>query len=181
MTISAILDELSKMEGPLAERYKKDKREIFNEFKDLPIEQMDRLRISNSALSERWRQVSHMVDFFDKSGVRVSGRWAGHEGGKLAIHEETLERCAARFAKEQIDALRIKMARKLHKLDSVSDIRANVYSFEITFNAKLGDHNIHISQSMVFQTSVYGKLFARWPLLIWVNGKKISEAKFKKL
>lgn len=181
MTISAILDELSKMEGPLAERYKKDKRELFNEFKSFPIALLDRLRVHTGELSDRWRIISSLVDCLDKNGNRITGRWAGHEGCKLAIDEDRLERCAARFAKDQIDVLRIKMAQKLHKVDSVSNIRANVYNFEITFNAKLGDHNVHISQSMIFQTSKYGKLFARWPLLIWVDGKKISEAKFKKL
>lgn len=181
MAIDVLIDKLTELEPPIVERYIRLKRETFEYFEKLSINELDKIRVTLGPLTENWQEISFLVDCLDKNGEHITGRWASYDGARVVLNEERLQRCADKFAKDQVEALKDKMRVKLHRLDSVTNINANAYTCELTFNGALGERKVRAEQNMVFQTSKYGKLFCRWPLLIWVDGKKLSEAQFKAL
>ena len=72
-----------------------------------------------------------------------------------------------------------KIKSKLEQLDYANVYNLDQYSFSIT--GKRQGYNISITQDMIINVSVKGKLFNQFPARIYVDGKSMSEAKYKKM
>lgn len=95
------------------------------------------------------------------------------------VDHARIERKATEYATFQVDSFKAKLEAKLVDLTDVRDL--NISGVNFTFNGNLGEHKVHVEQTTILKCSEKGTLFNQWPCRIYLNGKFISEAAFKKL
>ena len=95
------------------------------------------------------------------------------------INDADLAQGAAKYAEAVTTAWQAKIEQKLGELENATVQRMADVSFTIT-GTKNG-HKVVITQSMIVNVSSKGTMFNQFPALIYVDGKKISEAAYKRL
>jgi len=95
------------------------------------------------------------------------------------LNEERLAKDAKEYAELQVARFVAKLTKKLQDLDTVEEpvIRGRIF----TLNGTMGGRKVHVDQDQILKVSPKGNLFNQWPARIYVDGKFISEAQFKKL
>ncbi len=143
------------------------------------------------------RQFERIVGRYDAQSLRALGNdWGGdagiwrlvrkfsrHEGGRpggaLSIDAVALDRAAAAYARAQVQGFTAKLSRKLCDLDNVAIQKLDGTTFAIT--GEIGGRFVRVEQTQVLKSSSKGKPFHQWPARIWVDGKFMPEAAFKRL
>lgn len=129
--------------------------------------------------SHRWaRTLSGTVRPFIRT-VLPEGQYSGRIGDPYEINEERLKAGAAKYAEQVVESWATKIEAKMGELDSAEVRAMGNCTFRIS-GTKLG-RNVHIEQNMIVNVSSKGTLFNQFPARIYLEGKAISEAKFKKL
>lgn len=97
--------------------------------------------------------------------------------GEYFIDGERLARNATLYAERTIASWFGKIQSKIGDLENAKVHRLNYMRFEIE-GSKNGD-SVRIDQDMIINQSSKGRLFNQFPARIYVNGKFVSEAKYK--
>lgn len=139
----------------------------------------DRKEISNLSNSfstdgGKWRQLRRFTIMTDENGNPTT-RYTSY----YKIDHEKIAKESVRYAQEQIDAFKYKLNQKLANLTDIEKLRIDGSNFR--FVAALGENEVMVEQTTVLKCSNKGTLFNQWPCRIYVNGKFMSEAAFKKL
>jgi hypothetical protein len=122
----------------------------------------------------KWRQLrtfTIMVDENDEQTNRLTYRYK--------IAHDRIAKESVRYAQEQVDAFKFKLNKKLADLTDIENLRIGSTDFQ--FTGMLGENKVRVEQTTVLKCSNKGTLFNQWPCRIYLNGKFISEAAFKKL
>ncbi len=98
------------------------------------------------------------------------------------VDVESVEKASKSYAKDQIAKFVMKLNRKLGELVNVEVDFAdfNGYNCEIRGEAADGK-KVRVEQNRILNFSKNGNPFHQWPARIYVDGKKVSEAAFKKM
>lgn len=99
--------------------------------------------------------------------------------GKTAIEVCPRKCAAAAYAYAEASALELaqKVIAKVEELTDVEVVRLEGYTF--TINGKRNGQQVAIIQNMILNCSSRGILFNQFPAHIYINGKRISENKYK--
>ena len=99
----------------------------------------------------------------------------------VVIDETALSTFVERWADSELESVIEKLASKVGNLANVkvTDASCNASFVTVTGTNANGD-TIVIKQNQTLNVSSRGKLFNQWPALIYVNGKKVSEAQYKR-
>ena len=122
----------------------------------------------------KWRQLRTFTITVDENGERTTRYTLRYK-----IDHERIATASVRYAKEQIDAFKFKLNRKLADLTDIENLRIDGSNFR--FSGVLGENKVLVEQTTVLKCSNKGTLFNQWPCRIYVNGKFMSEAAFKKI
>jgi hypothetical protein len=100
----------------------------------------------------------------------------------VALNEAKLDKLVAEWAAEELEGAAVKLAEKVGDLRDVKVSQVDGISewFVVTGTHPNG-YLVRVSQSQIINVSSKGKLFNQWPALIYVDGKKMSEAAYKRL
>lgn len=98
-------------------------------------------------------------------------------GGEYVIDEEKLNINATQYAEETLEAWEYKINSKLIGTTDLEVKYLDGFRFVIT--GKRDNNKISIEQDMIVNVSSRGKLFNQYPSRIYIDGKFISEAKYK--
>ena len=129
---------------------------------------------SFSADGGKWRQLRTFTVMVDENGERTTRYTSLYK-----INYEKIKTESVRYAQSQVDAFKFKLNQKLADLTDIEDLRISGSDFR--FVGLLGDKEVLVEQTTVLKCSNKGTLFNQWPCRIYVNGKFMSEAAFKKL
>ena len=103
------------------------------------------------------------------------------EGGRLngatSINEKRLARAAAAFADAMTSQWETKIRKKMGDLQDVKIAHLTHVAFVI--RGTRNGHQVKIVQDVVHKVSPRGLFFCQFPALIKLDGKPISEAKYK--
>jgi hypothetical protein len=117
-----------------------------------------------------------------RPNLRINPEFVKNGTAKLnapyEIDEHKLSKNAQNYAVATVEYWKDKIKAKLVNLDMVNVRRLDGISFVITGTNKLG--TIAIEQNMIVNVSSKGTLFNQFPSRIYVNGKFMSEAAYKK-
>jgi hypothetical protein len=102
-------------------------------------------------------------------------------GANPAIARDYLAKKAAQYADDQVDGFVIKLTRKLGQLTNVEVLVADTGRFECNVRGNLGERRVHVVQDRKLVVNSHGTWFHQWPALIYVDGKRTTEAAFKAL
>lgn len=121
-----------------------------------------------------FRQLRHFLVTIDENGNDTNRfRYT------FRVNHDRIAAKAVEYAQAQVDSFKAKLEAKLVDLTNVRDL--NIRGLEFTFNANLGDRKVRVEQTTVLKCSNKGTVFNQWPCRIYLDGKFISEAAFKKL
>ena len=139
----------------------------------------DRKAISNlgnsfSTDGGKWRQLRTFTIMVDENG-EPTNRFTS----RYKIDNDRIAKESIRYAQAQVDAFKFKLNQKLADLTDIENLRITGSDFR--FCGSLGEHEVLVEQTTVLKCSNKGTLFNQWPCRIYVNGKFMSEAAFKKL
>ncbi|MDD5150378.1 MAG: hypothetical protein PHC28_07815 [Flavobacterium sp.] len=95
------------------------------------------------------------------------------------INEDKLEKFSIKLAQDSILQWKAKIIKKIGNIKNIHCENINSTSFYIT--GEFNEYYIKIEQQMIVNISSKGKLFNQFPARIYVDGKKISESKYKQL
>lgn len=101
--------------------------------------------------------------------------------GPAQIDRARLDKEAKAYAKQQIDQFVVKLTQKLGDLTDVRIRQVNAHGFECMIEGSLRGHKVLVKQSRKFVVNQHGTFFHQWPALIYVDGKFVTEAAFKRL
>ncbi len=98
------------------------------------------------------------------------------------LDESRLSAFVNEWANTELMAAAEKLAGKVGNLENVTvDYSSSTAEwFSVTGTRANGDI-VRIVQNQTINVSSRGKLFNQWPALIYVNGKKVSEAQYKRM
>lgn len=94
--------------------------------------------------------------------------------------EEKLSAFCAKWAAAELEDAALKLAAKVADLTEVSVSHVSGNGAWFTVNGKRGADYVRVEQSQIVNVSSRGTIFNQWPSLIYVNGKKVSEAAYKR-
>lgn len=95
------------------------------------------------------------------------------------LSQTRLEANAKLYAQQTVESLQGKIVAKLGSVESVEIKRMNGCTFNI--NGVMNGQTFCIEQTVIVKCSTKGLVFNQFPARIYLNGKFISEAAFKKL
>ena len=104
----------------------------------------------------------------------------GYTSPEPGMNREFLAKEAAQYADDQIASFVAKLSKKLGDLTHVEVKRAND-SFECVVTGRMGEHAVSVVQNQKGVCNSHGTYFHQWPALIYVDGKRMTEAAFKAL
>jgi len=133
-------------------------------------------QLGNSWSSDggKWRQLRTFTIMVDENG-EPTNRFTS----RYKVDHERIAKESIRYAQAQVDAFKFKLNKKLADLTDIENLR--IESTEFQFNGMFGENKVRVEQTTVLKCSNKGTLFNQWPCRIYVNGKFMSEAAFKKL
>jgi hypothetical protein len=121
-----------------------------------------------------WRQLRRFTKMVDENGKDTTRMTY-----LFRINHDQIEKSSIQYAQDQVDAFKVKLEKKLVDLTDIHNLHISGLNF--SFQGILGDTRVRVEQTTVLKCSKNGKLFNQWPCRIYVNGKMMSEAAFKKL
>lgn len=127
--------------------------------------------VANSIYYKQWCLVRQMCEGLDCDRSGSPGRYV--------LNAEKLEAYAAKAAHDAVLCWEGKINAKLGELEAANVIQHGGDAFMIS-GERLG-RKIAIEQRMIVNVSAKGVLFNQFPARIYVNGKFMSEAAYKKL
>lgn len=136
--------------------------------------EISQLGSSWSSDGGKWRQLRTFTIMVDENGeptTRFTSRYK--------IAHDRIAKESIRYAQTQVDAFKFKLNKKLADLTDIENLR--IESTEFQFTGMFGENAVRVEQTTVLKCSNKGTLFNQWPCRIYVNGKFMSEAAFKKL
>lgn len=101
------------------------------------------------------------------------------DGGVWSIDESRLALNAERYADAAIEAWRDKITAKMGELENARVVRMSGVSFQIV--GERGGKRVVIEQQMIINVSSQGKPYNQFPARLYVDGKFVSEAAYKRL
>jgi hypothetical protein len=122
----------------------------------------------------KWRQLRTFTIMVDENGEPTNRFTSRYKVDHGRIAKESI-----RYAQGQVDAFKFKLNQKLADLSDIENLRIGTTEFQ--FTGILGENKVRVEQTTVLKCSNKGTLFNQWPCRIYVNGKFMSEAAFKKL
>jgi hypothetical protein len=122
----------------------------------------------------KWRQLRTFTIMVDENG-EPTNRFTS----RYKIDHDRIAKESVRYAQGQVDAFKFKLSQKLADLTDIENLR--IIGSDFRFCGSLKEHEILVEQTTVLKCSNKGTLFNQWPCRIYVNGKFMSEAAFKKL
>jgi hypothetical protein len=166
-----LMDVLDKYKPAIATRYSSM---IESQFKRMVDQFGPTLRgVYNSSSAKFYREtISNVLE-------RQTGTYRMSELPPQKIDAVRLKKAADSYADETISSWKDKIQNKLGELDNGEVKHLDGYRFNITGNR--GGKNIRIEQDMIINVSSKGTLFNQFPARIYVDGKFISEAKYKEM
>lgn len=96
-----------------------------------------------------------------------------------SLNSGRVDELADEYAQESIDAWISKMQDKLN--GAINATCTNFKGASITITATVNNLAVRVEQQCILNFSSKGKVFNQFPALIYVNGKKVSEASYKKM
>lgn len=126
-------------------------------------------------LGNSWGADGHAFRNFRRF-LKSDGAW-----GYTGVDAEVVAKAAKTYADDQVAAFTLKLNKKLAGLTDVELIDTDVHGYTCKLRGKLGEREVVLEQRRIINVSVNGNLFHQWPALIYVDGRKTSEAQFKKL
>ena len=96
------------------------------------------------------------------------------------LDEAAVAKAAAEYADQTIDQMVIKLEGKTGGLSEVEIVSISPGALEVNLRGKRGAEVVTIEQRKILNMSSRGTLFNQYPALIYVNGKRFSEAAFKR-
>ena len=121
-----------------------------------------------------FRQLRHFLTMVDENGNKTN-RFTN----RYVVDHDRIAAKATEYATFQVESFKAKLETKLVDLTNVHGLRIKGLNF--AFNGELDGRQVHVEQSTVLKCSNKGTLFNQWPCRIYLDGKFISEAAFKKL
>lgn len=121
-----------------------------------------------------WRQLRRYCTMVDQDG-QPTNRFTD----RYVINHDYLAAQATKYAQYQVDSFKAKLEAKLVGMTDIEDLE--IRGLEFAFHGKVGSNKVMVEQTTILKCSNRGKLFNQWPCRIYVNGKMMPEAKFKKL
>lgn len=118
-------------------------------------------------------------------GCIVSPVVSKAEGFKFNTNEvyyldaEKVDRMADFEADKVLKAWQDKLNAKL--IGATDATVTEFYANYIEVTAKLGDATVTLRQQRIFNFTIEGNMYQQFPALIYVDGKKVSEAAYKKM
>ena len=107
------------------------------------------------------------------------GRGSGKIADPRAVDEQHLIATCQQDAQAQVDMFVVKLERKLADLADVAMVE--VKGMRFTIIGRLGERQVRVEQTITVSVSPKGKVFNQFPARIYVDGKFMSEAKYKQL
>jgi len=96
------------------------------------------------------------------------------------LDEAAVAKAAAEYANQTIDQMIAKLEGKTGGLSEVEIVSISPGALEVNLRGKRGADLVTIEQRKILNMSSHGTLFNQYPALIYVNGKRFSEAAFKR-
>ena len=96
------------------------------------------------------------------------------------ICDDYLAKATAEYADQTIGQMIAKLEGKTGGLSEVEIVSISPGALEVTLRGKRGADLVTIEQRKILNMSSRGNLFNQYPALIYVNGKRFSEAAFKR-
>lgn len=134
--------------------------------------EMRRLSTSYSTDGTLYRAFRYHIIIWDERRMLTERGRVNHQSIAIA---------AQRYADEQIAAFTSKLTKKLGDLTEVEIRDIDIGGFQFFITGRKGDAQVRVEQSRIINFSKLGKPYHQWPAIIYVDGKKVSEAAFKKL
>ena len=94
--------------------------------------------------------------------------------------DDWLAKAAIEYANRTIDQMIAKLEGKTGDLVGVEVVRIVAGALEVILQGSRGGDSVKIEQRRIMNTSPRGNMFNQYPALIYVNGKKTSEAAYKR-
>ena len=98
-----------------------------------------------------------------------------------SLNVAAVEKLSTRLAEDAIESMILKLIAKLGRLEEATLLSVNVNTGWMQFSGSVDGKKVFLEQSRIINCSSKGKLFHQWPARITLEGKKVSEAAFKKL
>jgi hypothetical protein len=99
---------------------------------------------------------------------------------RCRLVEHRIAAAAAEYADQTIDQMITKLEGKIGDLHEVEVLKVSPGASGVTLRGLRGGDVVAIEQRQILNCSPKGKLFNQYPALIYVNGKKTSEAAYKR-
>lgn len=96
------------------------------------------------------------------------------------LDEAAVAKAAVEYANQTIDQMIAKLEGKTGGLSEVEVVSISPGALEVALRGKRGADAVTIEQRRIMNMSKHGNLFNQYPALIYVNGKRFSEAAFKR-
>jgi len=96
------------------------------------------------------------------------------------LDEDAVAAAATEYANRTIDQMIAKLEGKTGGLTEVEVASISPGALEVTLRGFRGGDLVTIEQRKILNMSSHGALFNQYPALIYVNGKKTSEAAYKR-
>ena len=104
----------------------------------------------------------------------------GNYYGVVYLDDAVVAKEATEYADRIIGKMVAKLESKTGGLSEVEVLSVSPGALEISLRGKRGEDLVKIEQRRIRNTSSLGDRFNQYPSLIYVNGKKTSEAAFKR-
>ena len=116
-----------------------------------------------------WAVIREVVSYVEQDFATVA----------IVLNDARVEAVAEALAVEAVEEWRGKLEAKL---EGATDAECTYFAGNyITIHAKFNGKPVKIEQQRILNHSPKGKLFNQFPALIYVDGKKVSEAAYKKM
>lgn len=96
------------------------------------------------------------------------------------LDDAAVAKAAAEYGEQTIGQMIVKLEGKTGGLTEVEVAAISPGALEVTLRGKRGADVVTIEQRKILNMSSHGTLFNQYPALIYVNGKKTSEAAYKR-
>jgi hypothetical protein len=173
--IENIAAEFDAMVPSIAEDFKgwvtRQLERILNRYNKAQLQQLGDSWTSDGGI---WRQLRHYTYMVDENGEKTTRYTMNYR-----IDHARIEAASLRYAQDQVNVFKTKLMTKLADLTDIHQLHLSGLNF--SFQGMLGEQRVRVEQTTVLKCSKNGKLFNQWPCRIYVNGKFMSEAAFKKL
>ena len=140
------------------------------------------VELSGPAVRMLFRYDVPLSHFYNEVVCRCTRRDGNMINSPVYLDESKLSAFVNEWADAELTDAAEKLAGKVGNLNNVTVDYSSIAAewFSVTGTRANGDI-VCIVQNQTINVSSRGKLFNQWPALIYVNGKKVSEAQYKRM